>query len=177
MPVTMMKSKKIIAAALTLALLAFLLPGQACAALKDYKDAERGFSFSYPETWELRRTQLGSIRVFTTPSDGISANFSVTVAPPWEEEYMTADAIAGVYKGGAEKVEILSHKKTKLKGVPCVAVNMIYTTMSDQKLKIRQQVYMANYKGKGYIIVAGAASEDYGKSERFLKAILDSFKF
>lgn len=179
MPGAVMKSKKIMAILLALAVLAFLPPGQACAAVKHYTDAERGFSFSYPETWEQRVFAVDSVMVLSPPIDGvidgISAYFCVHAFPPFEAAEMTEEAIAKDYKKIKNDVEILSYKKTKFRGVPCVAVDMVYTRAG--KKQFREQMYLANRNGKGYALMFSAMRKDYGKYEGSFKIILDSFKF
>lgn len=176
MPGAVIKSKKIIAALLTLALLAFLLSGQACAAPKRYKDAEHGFSFSYPETWVQRDFFVNSAMVSTSQTDSATANFAVNVSPPLEMAEMTEEAIAEGYEMIMSDVEILSYKVIKLGGVPCIAVDMLFS-MGKQHTRARQQMYMANHKGKGYVLVFTTSVKDYVKCEDSFKMILDSFKF
>lgn len=117
MPGTVIKSKKIIAALLTLALSAFLPPVQALAAAKDYKDAEHGFSFSYPETW--RYSHLENYLELTSPYAGdFRAVVIVQVSPPLEA-MMTGEALASFHKMLMEDVQVSSFRKIELDGVHC----------------------------------------------------------
>lgn len=133
---TVMNSKKITAALMTLAVLTFLLSGQACAAVKNYKDAKHGFSFSYPETWQQMDFFANGAFVYAPRADGISANFSVNVSPPLEIAEITEEALAEAYEMIMDDVEILSYKTIKLNDVSCVVVDML-CTMGKQKQRAR----------------------------------------
>lgn len=176
MPGAATKSKKITAALLTLALLAFLSAGQACAAPQRYKDAELGFSFSYPETWRQLDAVAGITLVFAPPEDGVSANFAVSVTSPLELAVMTEDAFVEFYEMMMGDVEMLLYKTTKVGGAPCVFADML-VTIGKQQRRARQLAYMVNNKGKGYVLVFTTNIKDYGKCEDSFKMILDSFKF
>lgn len=169
-----MKMKRIAAILLSFALLAFLPSGQACAAPKRYTDADHGFSFSYPETWQLHNMCFDTVMVFAPLADGITANVSIFVMEPFEEADMTLDEFIEYYAWLAGDAEMLSYRKTKLGGVPCVAVEAF---CPNSKQKVRELVYYANYDEKGYVLAMRTYDEDYGKCVDSFKMILDSFKF
>lgn len=179
-----MKMKKIAAISLALTLLAFPLTGQARAAAKHYRDAEHGFSFSYPETWGLQNTSIDFFMLFVEgvwvvapPVDGRTAVFCVNVIPvPEGEEVSVDDLFAEFFQVAPDDAEILLYEKTKLKDVPCVAMDCLHL-QPVAKLMIRYKMYASVDNERAYILILAAPEEDYGKYEASFEAILDSFKF
>lgn len=175
MPGTVMKRRKIIAALLSLVILAFLPSAQACAAVKYYKDEEHGFSFSYPETWQLHSLLFEGMIVLAPQADAITAHFFVNTLSPYDEAKMTKEDMLNNYvEASDKKVKVLSYGPAKLGGVPCVAIEVIYAS---GKKQIRERMYRANHEGKGYVIAIVAISKKYGEYEDSFKMMLDSFRF